>query len=51
MMQMYWITAADVLILKEGNFHTQIISLKEGLAKIEEVELTRERIFMLAKKV
>ena len=51
MMHMYWIMAADVLALIGGNFHTQIIFLKEGLAKIEEVELTRERRFMLAEKV
>jgi hypothetical protein len=50
-MQMYLIMAADVPALRGGNFHTQIISLKEGLAKIEEVELTREKRFMLAEKV
>jgi hypothetical protein len=45
----YWIMAADVLALKEGNFHTQIISLKEGTAKTGETELTGERIALTEK--
>jgi hypothetical protein len=50
MIHIYWIMEADVLALKEGDFHTQIISLKEGPAKTGETELTGER-FVLAEKV
>jgi hypothetical protein len=50
-MHIYLIVAADVLELKEEDFYTQIISLKEGLARIEDAELIGEKRFMLAKKV
>jgi len=41
---------ADVPILKEGNFHTQIIYLKEGPVRTEDPALTEERNVMLTEK-
>ena len=49
MIHIYWIMAADVPALKEGDFHTQIISLKEGTAKTGESELTGERVVLKEK--
>jgi hypothetical protein len=42
--------AADVPTLKEGNFHTQIISLKEGPVRTGDSALTEERNVMLREK-
>ena len=50
MIHIYWIMAADVPALKEGDFHTQIISLKEGPARTGESKLTGESV-VLAEKV
>jgi hypothetical protein len=49
MIHIYLIMAADVPASKEGVFHTQIISLKEGPTKTGETELTGERVVLTEK--
>jgi len=41
---------ADVPTLKEGNFHTQIICLKEGPVRTGDSDLTEEKNVMLIEK-
>ncbi|MBC2695723.1 MAG: hypothetical protein HF982_10710 [Desulfobacteraceae bacterium] len=50
-MSVHWIMAADVPVMKEGIFHTQIIFLKEDPAKTEDAELIGEMCVILTEKV
>lgn len=50
MIHLYWIMVADVPTLKEGNFHTQIICLKEGPVRTGDSDLTEEKNVMLIEK-